>query len=928
MVGRAHELAEIERALDDARGGRGRLVLIGGTAGVGKSRLADAAIEAAQHQQLPIARSYCVDDPGAPPLWPWRRLVRGWDGTDALPAAETGEPDAAARFRLFVAITDLIAARADGGLLVVLEDMHWADRTSVLLLRHLVAELAALPVAVVTTYRDSAPGPLTDLVPDLLRGEASRAIALGGLAADHVAAWLPQLTGTTDPEFARVLHQRTGGNPLLVRLVAEDLARSGGSDAETFGRLMSERPQLRHIVAARVAPLSLDVREIVDAASVLGERVDTALLAALTGRDSADVGELLRAAFTAGVLRDGGRNGGPVFEHALVRDAVYAELAPERRAGLHRRAAAALEMAFGAEAAGSIATHWQQADGLDALEQCLRWSEVADERARAACANDDAARFAELAVACGRRTGAEPAELARLLVRLAEACLFANHVAASLAACVAAADLAEGAGRVDLLAEAGLVVHGMGHPAVHRTIPPICERALALLPPDEHATRSRLLAQIAVGAAEAEGGPRPAELAADALAEAEVSGDGGAILEALAARHLAIAIPDTVAERLQLGRRAVEIGASARQPIAALWGHLWRTDAAFQLGNLVEIERELAAIDRVARERGSPLARWHHYRYRATQAALVGDFPAAREANDAAEELGIRVGDISLIGISFAFRGQLAVVRGDPDEYPPSWEKMISQAPPMPLVQISWPTHHAIAGQLDLARAEFEQFRHIPATFPVGTRWAATLALIGIVAVLIDDAEVAEDVYVRLVPTAHYYSGDGSGGVFSHGANARLIGDLARVSGRFDEALGHYRDAVAMNARIGARPFTALSRLGWAQTLLARGDDLAAAAEMTAQAAAEFRRLSMPGPLGTATALTSRLESARRSASPLSAREAEVAALVAEALSNREIAARLVLSERTVETHVRSILAKLGFSTRTEIATWMVSNPN
>jgi DNA-binding NarL/FixJ family response regulator len=132
-----------------------------------------------------------------------------------------------------------------------------------------------------------------------------------------------------------------------------------------------------------------------------------------------------------------------------------------------------------------------------------------------------------------------------------------------------------------------------------------------------------------------------------------------------------------------------------------------------------------------------------------------------------------------------------------------------------------------------------------------------------------------------------------------------------------------------MNVRAGARPFTALSRLGWAQTLVAIDrerdpEDGQAATELLAQATAEFRRLDMPGPLATAAALTGTLRTARRTASPLTARESEIAGLVAQAMSNRGIAGRLYLSERTVETHVRSILAKLGFTTRTEIATWVL----
>jgi DNA-binding CsgD family transcriptional regulator len=154
-----------------------------------------------------------------------------------------------------------------------------------------------------------------------------------------------------------------------------------------------------------------------------------------------------------------------------------------------------------------------------------------------------------------------------------------------------------------------------------------------------------------------------------------------------------------------------------------------------------------------------------------------------------------------------------------------------------------------------------------------------------------------------------------------------MAGDLALATGRIDEAIGRYTDAIEMNARIGARPFLALSGLGLAKALVAKGNrgDLPTARALVTEAAAELRRLELPGPLAAANGLLARIDSAARAANPLSPRESEVASLIALAMSNRQIAEQLVLSERTVETHVRSILAKLGYSTRTEIATWSLS---
>ncbi|HEY3088676.1 MAG TPA: AAA family ATPase [Jatrophihabitantaceae bacterium] len=932
IVGRAAELAEIDRALDDARASRGRLLLLSGPAGIGKTRLIEAALDRAAELSLRSATGYAIDDPGAPPLWPWLRAMQDWPGADTLPTAEVSDADPQARFRLFLAVARLIRARAaaDSGLLVALEDMHWADPTSVLLLRHVVREVVTDPVALVVSFREASAGPLLEALPDLVRGDTVRPLTLAGLDVASLRAWLPALLGEADTALADALWERTGGNPLLVRLVVDDLARRGlARDASALGWLMEERPQLRRLVASKLDAFRSEVRDVLGAASVLGERIDPDVLAVMTERPVDQVHELLQAPTAAGVLRRADGAAALQFEHALVRDAVYAELPAPARARAHRRAAAALAGRGDPSTAGSIAHHWHRANGTDAVAQCRKWAERADEVARAVFAYDDAAGYVRLALESARQMGANDADLSQLHIRLAEALFHATLVRESTAQCRAAFELAERAGRADLMSRAALVIQGVNDPFTINIVPGLCERALAALRPDEHATRARLQAQLAVGAAEAEGGSRPAELAVSALAEAEQSGDSVAILEAIAARHLSISIPQSVKERLELGRRAVDLASLARRPVAAMWGHLWRADAALQLGTIAEVERERAEIEHVATSLRSPLAQWHTHRYAALCAALVGDFETARSENDAARALGQRVGDMPMTMMSYPFEIYMAVLRGDPGEISPGIEQALAHAPPMPLIGVSWPIMHALHGDLGRARAEFEQYRDVPATFPVGVRWAGTMTMCGIAAVLVDDADVAAVVHRLLEPLAAYYSGDGSGAVFSIGSMAGLAADTARVAGRVDDAVRLYATSVAMNTRIGARPYAARNRLGWAQALLwrastgaARAEDIAAAATLTADAAAEFRRLDMPGPLRTADALSAEITAARRAASPLSAREAEVAALVAQGLSNRDIAARLYLSERTVESHVRNILAKLGFATRMEIAAW------
>lgn len=926
VAGRARELALVGAATEAAACGRGHLVLVGGPAGIGKTTLAEAAAEDATRRGLAVSRGHAVDDPGAPPLWPWRRAMRSWSEAATVPRAELGESDAQARFLLFEAMADALRTHAQAsGLLLVLEDLHWADALSVLALRYVASEIADVPVVVLATYRDGVAGPFRDVLPDLLRGEVSRPLLLHGLSEPEITGWLPTLIGWADTEpaelaaLAALVHERTSGNPLFVRLLAEGLTGDVDPDA-----LLTGRPGLRRLIGARVVALPAATRELVSMASVLGERVPVDVLAQMVDRAEDDVRADLQAAIGAGVLVETAN--GVAFTHALVRDAVYQELDPPRTTQAHRAAATALAAADAP--AGPVATHWERAGGRDALLECARWAELADDQSREALAHDDAARFAELAVTSARALAQEPAELSRLLIRLAEAQASCAGVEAAAQSCAEAADLAEGAGRLDLLARAGLAVTGYGSPVAIRTAEGICRRALTRInpaDPAQHTVRARLLAQVATGTAEQSDGPRALTLSASALACAEESGDDHALLEALAARHLVITSPATVTERLQLGRRAIEVTGRDGPPIAALWGHLWRADAAMQLGNLAELTRETESIDDLARTRGSVLASWHGHRHRAARAALVGDFVAARTENALVREIGVRVRDVSLTGLSYAFSTQLCVVRGTIDELPPDWAKVLRSAPDMPLIRLTFPTVHAVAGDLELARAEFEEFRHLPRTLPVGVRWAGTLTQVWHVATLLEDAEVAADLYDAVQGWDRWYSGDGSGVVFTFGSGARVLADCARVAGRHDDALRHYRDAVAMNQRVGARPHTALARLGWARTLLTAGlatdpETGATPEALLSSAAAELERLDMPGPLALARSLGAAPDGSPPS--PLTPREDEITALVAQALSNREIAGRLFVSERTVETHVRHVLGKLDLTTRVEIAMW------
>ena len=658
IVGRAQELAQLRAALVAAAGGGGRLVLVSGEAGIGKTRLAAALADMAGEYDVPVASAYAIDDPGMPPLWPWRRLGRAVPALagvlSAAPAAP-GSPaaadsavaadSAAARFAMFAEASQALSdAAADRGLLVILEDLQWADRTSLLLLRHLAGELPRTRLLVVATFRETGGPSLTELLPGLLRAGGTRTIRLTGLSRPDIAQWLRRLeTGGDAPELAGRLLARTGGNPLFVRLLVE--RGVAGVD-----RGLSEFPELRQLVLARLSGLDDPARELLDAASVLGERIDLPVLAEVTGHSVHRAGDLLDQAVAHGVLRSSPDTAGLSFAHALVRDAVYDVLAPSRRMGLHERAARALERSSGSAAAGQIAGHWRRSGGPDWAARCVRWASEAARSATASLAYDEAARFAALALEAAGADGADAGLRAQLTLDGARAEFAAGHIEASLAGCQAAARLAEEAGRPDILASAALVITGMGDPATNGALDGLCARAMRAVPAEDTALRARVRARQAIFAAETDACDRARELSAEALELASRSGDPDALLDGIHARHLSLCAPQFLAERRELATRACEVARLARQPLAELWGHLWLVDVAFQDGDLAAVDRELAYIEQLAVNRKYSIARWHLHRMRATRAALVGELDAAVAHNETARAVAAEIGAVSTLG--------------------------------------------------------------------------------------------------------------------------------------------------------------------------------------------------------------------------------------------------------------------------------------
>jgi DNA-binding CsgD family transcriptional regulator len=405
---------------------------------------------------------------------------------------------------------------------------------------------------------------------------------------------------------------------------------------------------------------------------------------------------------------------------------------------------------------------------------------------------------------------------------------------------------------------------------------------------------------------------------AQALAMAERVGDRQAIVEGLRARQMVRSGPDGAADRLALADRLLALGEQDNDKDAVLWGRLWRFDVLAQLGDIDGAEAELGAINAIAERLRSPLAGFHTLRCRAAIALARGRFADAEDLNQQAETLAQRAGDQ---GAKWTCLGFLMVLAGMTGAAGPVFdESRVAQVAPLRALRARW----------KLGLGQREQAHRIYRTLPPpgaapGFLVLPTLASTAELAAEFDDRDTAAEVYRLLLPFADLFVCGGAGAIAIHGSARLPLGLAAATVGRLDDAIRHLRAAIEINQRAGMPPYTAIARYQLATVLARRRrpGDREEAAALATSAAALAGQLAMAPLRRDAEQLAASL--AGRPAGGLTRREREIAELVAQGLTNRQIAATLHISERTVETHVQRILGKLGCTNRTQIAAWITT---
>jgi DNA-binding SARP family transcriptional activator len=898
FVGRGRELGGLEAALEDALAGRGRLVLLAGEPGIGKSRLADELMATARFRGAWVAVGRCWEAGGAPAYWPWVQSLRAYlretepealraqlgagaaDLAQLLPELRELFPDlpeppalesGGARFRLFEAVTSLLrSATQTRPLVLVLDDLHAADEPSLLLLRFVAREIADSGVLVVCAFRDVDPTmrePLALALAELVREPHTSQIELTGLSDADVAQYIELSTGVEPaPRLVEAIHAETEGSPLFVAETVRLLDAEGQiADSDAQIRIP---PGIRAVIDQRVRRLPERCRSLLVPAAVMGREFELDALTRLSGLAPEELLEALDEAMSERILGDlPGSPGLLRFGHALIRDTLYDELTPARRMQIHQRTAEALEEAHADDLGphlSEIAYHYLAAAPAGAVDKAVEYTRRAGDRAASQLAYEEAARLYEMALSLVE----EPTARCDLLLAVGDAQARAGDSTGSKRAYREAAELAEEHGLPERLARAALGYGGRIIWEVQRDdeyLVALLERALAALGGDDSPLRVRVLARLASGPLRAFRSPpeRRFALSREALEMARRLGDPPTLAYALDCYIPANETPENTHELLALATELLDVAMEVGDKERVVAAHEHRHLRFLELGDIPDSRAELESMTRLSEELRQPAQLWLAGVCGASLALLEGRLAEAEALIEETRSLGQRALSWNA---TMAFRLQLYLLRreqGRLEEVMGLIRHSVDEYPTYPLWRCVLADSSAQLGLEPEAKRTLEafaadDFAGLPFTAEM---WLAGMGLLSETAGSLGDAERASLLYDLLVP----YSDRVAVGYpeIATGTVSRYLGILAATRARWTDAEHHFKGALKTNERIGARPWLAHTQEDYSRMLAARGEagDGERALELARRALDGYRELGM----GSYAAEATRLE---RSLSP------------------------------------------------------------
>lgn len=942
LFGRERELAILSRALADSERGRARVVWIGGEPGIGKTRLAEELAALATTQGATVAWARCVDAETAPAYWPWAEGIRALLKTvtldaldlpgsclerisvlvpDLIPCSPTTTRSAALatafdRYQLFDAVRTLFH-RASSRVVVVLvlDDVHRADPSSLLLLEFVARELSESRLLLVATYRADEMSPrLMETMAELARIGLQKMV-LTGFELNATGRLLAHLVGTgcTD-DLVRQVHARTSGNPFFVT----EVAHLPSSDRDVIP------DNVRAVLQRRLSRLPEATIQLLTVGSVIGREFDFRIAAAIVQPACDPV--LLLSALDEALERlivepmPAAGESWYRFRHELVRDAVYESVSPSRRAHWHAAVVELMERRLGARAeehAADLAYHAARAEALLGSWRVVKYSRLAGERMLSTHAFDEASRHFERA---WRTRGSVPLDddgagiLAGLGLAQAATSVRWNRQEA-WANVRRAIEFYLESGQIQRAVAA--VTHASLAPEGVTGVADVIARLLPLVP-EASRDAAVLLARGAAAAYFETGRDHPTQQwFARAVGIASSHEDAGLELRVLAQSisvdHFALRWHDALVKSrrvLELAERVGELDwqayASYRASFVLI--HTGRIDEATG-----QVQENLAAAERL-RDRGLLADALY---VKALLAQLIGQWDEARAQSD--RGLALTAGHLPLLHA----RAVLEYETGNDVAGGQYVQRLIDadrDAQPYPLggvftavalSQIAYSTNGMTETELAIRAARAVMAKPSACRNAVVSAQTAH-ALLAVLAADVDECETDLEALAPIessMPTTGWAL-----------ATSRVLGLLAHTVGQKRRACGHFEQALAFCRASGFNPELAWTCHDYAAALLDSGarDDRAKAAALLDEGEQIANALGLVLLRRRMSAFRERyrLRLARNPAG-LTRREFEVLQLLASGKANKEIAEALFISTHTVAVHVARVLEKTGSSNRT-----------
>lgn len=861
FVDREMELAFLESELKASIGdSHPRIAMLSGEPGIGKTSLAAKLSSVAGQAGVPTVYGRCDQDLGIP-YQPWREalsylfnyrpgafdhLVRERKHVLAIiDPPDPGDPeprDAVAHdpYVLFQSVLRILAAAAKpDGLVLVLDDLHWADAQTLQLIRMLATGTLAMPLLVLATFRETevaAGSALASLLADLHRARTVSRVSLTGLGDLDVLSLLEQMAGGSVGEGGIALRDalvaETDGNPFFIRELVRHLVETGVLEEDDAGRWSVDEDiadvglpaSLREVIGERVARLGANTARLLTFASVIGHEFDIGVLATVAQMEPFDVLEGVDSAIEASLVID---RGGERFSfaHALLRRSLYDELSPTRRSYMHSKVASAIE-AFASDdptRAGELAHHWLNATVPRVVDKALEWTKRAGDFALSRLAPNEALRWYEEALTLLERHATNDARTrCEILVGRGDAQRQSgdpDHRQTLLDAARLAIDLDE----TDLLVRAVLAnTRGMfanaGNVDTERV--ELLEEAARRTEGWSDGRRARVVALLAAELAFDIDHVRRRGLADEALALARSIGDQSTLLTVLNYRFATVQTPDNLAEVLEESAEALRLAEVVQNPVQLALARGTRYFASLQAADFASASQLWLLMEASALELRQPTWRWFERFLAAHRAMTMADLGGAMQIADEALAIGTETGQPDAFSIYGAQVIQIIRERDEPESLIPVVEGAVAANPNDRFAVLELSRLACDVAQLERARECVLQFIDDPRTSMAwDVFWLTTVSKIADTVADLRWQEAGISIYAALQPYSRQCDWISPSAV---GPVGRPLGRLAALLGLEDQADNSFAQALALSEALESPLYVAQTYLDWGRVLVER----------------------------------------------------------------------------------------------------------